>query len=224
MCHAAAENDLLAEEIGLRLLLECRLDDARARAADAACIRKREVKTFARRVLSDREHIRHAAALAERTAYEMAGPLRRNHEHVDILCGNDLVKVDVEPVRKCERAVWFQVRCDLALVERRLLLIRNEDHRNVRSLDRIRYGENLEPVFSGELRRLRARIKPDDNVYPAVLQVQCMRVALAAVADDRNRLALEHAPVDILIIVSFCHSTPAPHNVHKWCVPPARAQ
>jgi hypothetical protein len=40
-------------------------------------------------------------------------------------------------------------------------------------------------------------------------------MALAAVTNDGNLLAVQNFPVNILIIISFCHSTLSPHNVHK---------
>ena len=62
---------------------------------------------------------------------------------------------------------------------------------------------------------LRALIEADDDVDAAVLEVQRMGMALAAVTDDGNGLASEHLEICILIIVSFCHNTLSPHNVHK---------
>ena len=83
----------------------------------------------------------------------MPGALRRDHEHVDVIRRNNLVEMDIEAVRKRERAAGLQMRRDLAAVERRLLLIRNEDHRDVRRFHGVRHGEYLQPVFLGDLRR-----------------------------------------------------------------------
>src|SRR5205814_4459352 len=62
---AAAQHRLLAEQIRLGLFLERRLDDARARAADAAAIRERQRLRVAREILMHGEQTGNAAALRE---------------------------------------------------------------------------------------------------------------------------------------------------------------
>ena len=57
---AAAEHGLLAEEVGLGLVLEGRLDHAAARAADALGVGQRELLRVAGRVRVDRDQARHA--------------------------------------------------------------------------------------------------------------------------------------------------------------------
>ena len=51
--HAAAEDGLLAEEVGLGLLRERRLDHPGARGADRRPVRERELERLAARVLRD---------------------------------------------------------------------------------------------------------------------------------------------------------------------------
>src|SRR5919202_1139692 len=74
--HAAAQDGLLAEEVGLGLVLERRLDHAAARAADALRIGERDVLRLPARVLGDRDQARHAAALGVLPADEVARALR----------------------------------------------------------------------------------------------------------------------------------------------------
>src|SRR4029453_15438844 len=69
--RAAAEHRLLAEEIRLGLLSEGRLDDARARAADAARVRQRRRPTLPRHILVNRQKARRAAAVRGDPAHAM---------------------------------------------------------------------------------------------------------------------------------------------------------
>ena len=79
---AAAEHGLLAEEIGLGLLLERRLEDPGAPGADADRVRERELARPAARVLLDGDQRRGAVALGEQPAHDVPGALRRDHDHV----------------------------------------------------------------------------------------------------------------------------------------------
>ena len=81
--ETAAQHDLLAEQIGLGLFLERRVEHARARAADALGVRERGLLGLARRVVVHRDEARHAAALVVGAAHEVTGTLRRDHPHVD---------------------------------------------------------------------------------------------------------------------------------------------
>jgi hypothetical protein len=109
--QAAAEHDLLAEQIGLAFFLEVGLDDARTAAADAAGVGQREVMRVARGVLVDGDQARHAAALLVFAAHRVARALRRDHEHVDGLLRLDQVEVHVEAVREGNAAPsWMLAR------------------------------------------------------------------------------------------------------------------
>ncbi len=57
---------------------------------------------------------------------------------------------------------------------------------------------------------LAAGIQPDAHIDAAVLQVQRMGMALAAIAEDRNLLALEVAQVCLVLVVDFCHEPAVP--------------
>ena len=48
-----------------------------------------------------------------------------------------------------------------------------------------------------------------------LFEVQSMCMALAAITNDCHFLAIKNFPICILIIISFCHNTLSPHNVHK---------
>ena len=82
--EAAAEHDLLAEEVGLGLLLEGGLEHAGAGAADGRRVGQREVAGLAGGVLRHGDEARHAAALGVGAAHEVAGALRGDEGDVDV--------------------------------------------------------------------------------------------------------------------------------------------
>ncbi len=81
---AAAQDGLLAEEVGLGLVLEGRLEDAAARAADALGVGERERLGVAGRVLVDRDQAGDARALEVLAADEVARALGRDERDVDV--------------------------------------------------------------------------------------------------------------------------------------------
>ena len=95
--HAAAEHGLLAEQVGLGLLAEGRLEHAGAGAADAAAVGQRELLGVAGGVLVDGDQAGDAAALLEHLAHEVAGGLRGDHGHVDVLRRDDALKWMLKP-------------------------------------------------------------------------------------------------------------------------------
>ena len=103
--HAAAEDGLLAEEVGLGLLGERRLDHPGARRADPDAVREREVERAAARVLGDRDDRRRPEPLGEQPAHDVPRALRRDHDHVVPGGWRDAPVVDVEAVREEERGV-----------------------------------------------------------------------------------------------------------------------
>ena len=146
----------------------------------------------------------------------MTGTLRCNHENVNASWRNDLLEVDIETMREGESTAWLEVRTNLFLVDVRLLLIRDQNHRDVRLLNRLGDRQNLETMGLGSSLGLRSLVKANDDVDAALLEIQRMCMSLAAVADDGNGLALHDLPVRVLIIISFCHNTLSPHNLDKW--------
>src|SRR6478736_1482998 len=95
---AAAQERLLAEQVGLGLLLERRLEDAGAGVAEAAGVGKGPRPGRAARVLVDREQCRDAAALLVHAADQVARALGRDHPDVDGRAGLDPAEPDVEAV------------------------------------------------------------------------------------------------------------------------------
>ena len=81
--HAAAQQRLLAEQVGLGLLRERRLEDAGAGRAERPRVGEDAIAGGPRRVALDREQGRHAAALLVHAAQQVARALRRDHPDVD---------------------------------------------------------------------------------------------------------------------------------------------
>ena len=85
----------------------------------------------------------------------------------------------------------FQVGLDVVLVQISLLLIIDQDHDDVSTLCSFCSGEYFEPLCLSLCPGLGALVQTDDNMTSGILQVQCMCMTLAAVADDSNGLAVE---------------------------------
>ena len=203
--HAAAEDALLAEQVGLGLLAEGRLEDAGARAADARRIRQRVILRLAGSVLIDGDEVGHALALQILAADGVTRALRRDHHHVDVLRRLDAAEVDVEAVRKREDHAGAQIRLDVLVVHRRLLLVVDEDHDHVGDLGGLGRGHNGQPGRLGLLPALAAFIQRDDHVAAGIAQVERVRVSLRAVADDGNFFAHQIFEVAILRVKHLCH-------------------
>ena len=103
--HAAAEHRLLAEEIGLGLLGERRLEHARARRADARGVRRaRSACALPRRVLVHGEERGHAVARLDTSrARGGRGPWARSCSTSTSARRRDGAEADVEAVREHQR-------------------------------------------------------------------------------------------------------------------------
>src|SRR5437763_3341992 len=80
---AAAQHYLLAEQIGLRLLLESRLEHACPGGADGVSVGEGGLLGLARRVLGHGDERGHPAAALELAPYQVARALGRDHADVD---------------------------------------------------------------------------------------------------------------------------------------------
>ena len=204
--ETAAQHDLLAEQVGLGLFGEGRLDDARSPAADRRGVRQRDLLGLARRVLRHGDERRHAATLGVRATNEVTGALRRDHDDVDALGRRDALEANVEAVRERERLAVGEVLLHMFVVDLLLFGVGRQHHDDVGPLRRV--GERLH-VETGFFRlgdRRRAVAQSDDHVDAGVLQVQRVGVTLAAVTDDRNFLAADDRDVGVLVVVNVrCH-------------------
>ncbi|SJM35764.1 conserved hypothetical protein [Mesorhizobium delmotii] len=200
--QAAAQDNLLAEQIGFAFLAEIGLDDARTAAADAAGIGQSEIERIARSILVDRDQARHAAALLVFAAHRVARPLRRDHDDVDRCFRLDQAKVHVQAVGERDRRAIADVRRDLGFVDVGLQLVWRRHHHQVGPCGGLRHAHHLEPVGLDLLGGCRAGLEADGDILDAgVLEVERVRPALAAIADDGDLLALDQVEIGVAIVI-----------------------
>jgi hypothetical protein len=175
---AAAEHGLLAEQVGLGLVLEGRLDHAGAGAADALRVGEHEVAGLAAGVAVDGDQAGDAVPLDELAPHQVAGALRRHHAHANLGARVDLPEVDREPVGEHQQVAGGDPVADLLLEHLGLLLVRQKDHHEVALARSV--GDRLH-AHSVALRLVDRRgvlPQPDDHVYARVLQIQRVGVPL----------------------------------------------
>ncbi len=149
--ETAAENDLLAEEVGFALFAEVGLDDARTAAADAAGVGESEFKRVAGRVLVNGDEAGNAAALLVFAANRVARALRRDHDDVERRLRLDQAEMDVEAVGEGDCCAVTDVAGDLGLVDVGLQFVRGRHHHEVGPLGGFGNGHDLEAVGFGLL-------------------------------------------------------------------------
>ena len=136
----------------------------------------------------------------------MAGTLGSSHKDVHVGGRHDLLVADVEAVREGDGLALSQVGRDVLLVHIRLSLVVDEDHDDVGGLGGLGHGYNLEAVLFRHGPGFAALAQANDHVAAAVTQVHSVGMALGAVADDGDLLAVELVQVAVLFIIHFCHS------------------
>ena len=146
---AAAEDGLLAEEVGLALVLEGRLDDRGAAAADPGGVGEDEVVGIAGRVLVDGHQAGDAVAFLVLAADQVAGALGGDHADVDAGRRQDLLEVDREAVGEEQQVAGGDPVGDLGLPDLGLFLVGQEDHHDVAAAGRFGDVEDLEAGLFG---------------------------------------------------------------------------
>lgn len=101
-----------------------------------------------------------------------------------------------------ERRTLLQVLFERVLVERALAFIRRQNHHDIGPGGCVGGVHDLEAsaFCLGNSRRLRTQT--DDHIgHAAVLQVVGMGMALAAITDNGNFLALDQAQITVTIVI-----------------------
>src|SRR6478609_3355401 len=202
---ATAEHGLLTEQVGLGLLGERGLDAAGAQAADGLGVRQGQRPGVARLVLLHGDEDGDAAAVDVLTTDQVAGALRGDHEDVDALGRGDVAEADVEAVAEDQGVAGGELGGDLLGVQLPLVLIGSEDDDDVGLLRGLGRGEDAQALGLGLRPTLGARLQADAHVDARVAQGQRMGVALAAVADDRDVLALDQGQVGVVVVEHLSH-------------------
>ena len=115
--------------------------------------------------------------------------------------GADPPEPDVEAVGEHQQLPGPQVRRDLGVVDRLLGRVGDEDHDDVGLADGVGDVGDAQPGLLDEGPALRARSEPDHDVDPALAEVQGVGMALAAIADDRDRLPVEGLGIRVVVVV-----------------------
>ncbi len=121
----------------------------------------------------------------------MARTLGRNHDDIEVGSGLDLPEVDVETVGKCQRCPFLDVGLDVAAVNVGMVLVRQKDHDQIGTLDRVAHFFHRDAGFLGLVPGGPALAQSHGNLHARILEIVGMGMALRAVADDGHVLALD---------------------------------
>ena len=205
MGDATAQHGLLAEQVGLGLLGEGRLDDAGAGAADALRVGQGQLPGLAGGVHLDGDDVRGALALHVGLTDLVAGALGGDHDDV-VTGGNlDVAVANVEAVREQQGRTLLEVGGNLLGVHVALHLVGKQDRND------IALGHGLGDVLDRQSGRLGLRprggpgAQADDHVNSGILQVERVRMTLRAVTDNGNLLGLDQRQVCAVVIDDLCH-------------------
>ena len=107
---------------------------------------------------------------------------------------------------KAEGVASLQVGLHELLVDSGLRLVGGEDHDDVGFLGGGGHVGHLETGLASLVGRRGAFTQADAHVAAGVHEVECMGVALGAIADDGDLLALDDAGIAILLVINrYCH-------------------
>jgi hypothetical protein len=121
----------------------------------------------------------------------MAGALGRDERDVDLGGRDDLAVVDREAVAEEEHVPGGDPVLEAVLPDLAVQLVGSEQHNDVALTRRVGGLEHPQAVALGLGPARRALAQTDDDVDPRVLEVERVGVALGAIADDGDGLAVE---------------------------------
>ena len=216
--EAAAQHGLLAEQVGLAFLLEAGLDDAGPAAADRGAIGQPEIVGIAGNVAVHRQQARHAGAALILRTHGVARPLGRDHHDVEVRARLDQVEVHVEAVGEHDGRALFHVCDEMIAIDVGLQLVGGEHHHDVSPFGGLGYLQDLELFALGLFDALRALAQRHSDLLDAgVAQIERVGMALAAIADDGDLLALDKVQVGITIVINTHGLTPT--GARDWARP-----
>src|SRR5205823_6446019 len=142
-----------------------------------------------------------ATALGEDFAHAVAGRFGRDHRHVYGIRGLDLPEANVEAMREHQRIAGLEVRFDVPLVDLSLDRVWDQDHGDLGRLDRIRHAHHGQAVGFGLGFGFAALVQADHDLNAAVAEIKRVRVSLAAVTNNRYRLAIQQGQIGVTVII-----------------------
>ena len=157
----------------------------------------------------DRQQARHAGAALIFGAHGVARALGRDHHHVEVGARLDQVEMDVEAVREHQRRAVLHVAVQVIAVDVGLQFVGREHHHHVGPFGGLGDFHDLELLGLGLLDALRALAQRHGDVLDAgIAQVERVRMALAAIADDGDLLALDQVQVGVAIVINTHRFSP----------------
>ncbi len=130
----------------------------------------------------------------------MTRRLRCDHDHVEIGARHDLVVVDRETVGESQGCTLLQVRLDLVLVQAPLKLVRSQNHHQVSRSNSFLHRLDGQTMGLCLGHRRRTSAQANHYVNAGILQIAGVSMALGAVTDDCDFLALDDGKIAVLIV------------------------
>jgi hypothetical protein len=183
--------------VGDRLFLEARRDQPGAGAADGAAVGKSDVAGRAAPVLGHGPQRDHALALLVEGSKRGSGAFGSDEEDVEVFARLDEAEMHGKAVAEAKRGAFAQVRRDLSIKVAEDLVGR-EQHDDIGRGRSLRWRRGPQPGIPDLGPARRAFAQSDDHVDAAVLEVERLRPALIAEAQDRHALADKRGGVDCL--------------------------
>src|SRR5947208_781638 len=110
-------------------------------------------------------------------------PLRGDHHNIDVFSRNDRSIIDRKAVGKEKGLALSEIRSNLLFVNGRHLCIRQREKNHVPPAHRFSRLENFEAISSRTSARSTSAVKANNDLDPAIAQVECMSASLCAKAD-----------------------------------------
>ncbi len=203
--YAAAQHALLTEQVGFGFDAERCFHNGCAIRAEARTVGKADIVRVTGVILINGNQARDSLAGFIFAANRVARPFRGNHKHINVLRRLDQLVMDVEAMGKCQRFPFGQVGGNLRFVDVSLLLIRNQHHNDVGFPGCFGDGYHLKALGLRFRLAFASLIQAYNNVYPAVTQVQGVRMPLAAIANNGNGFPFQQVDVTIFAVVNLRH-------------------
>ena len=201
--ESSAEDRLLSEEVGVRLVVEGGLEDSSAGGSESLRECKGDLLGVAGDILVDAYEGGDSESLGEDEPLHVSGGLGRHHDDVDIRRGLNQLVGDGEAVCELECGALLQVGLDVLLVDVGLDLVRQEHHDDICVLDGVSELRDLEAVLLGLVPGLSVLPDSDRHIDPGVVEAQSLGPSLGPVSQDGDFLAVEDFQVRIFIVIKL---------------------
>ena len=110
---------------------------------------------------------------------------------------------------KGEGIARFEIGADIGFVHGLLDLVVDQDHHDVPPLAGLGHIGYLQPFGLGLSAPLATRAQAHHHLDTALRQVERMRVALTAVADDGHGLVREQVEIGVVVVVHLHKNSPS---------------